>query len=173
MKRWSQWEVTYLFDHAGDGLEAVAAALGRTEASVRNTASRYGVSLMQSHVCPKCGCVTHSPLNPRRGWCRVCSLELNRDRAKRRDERARAELADEERRYADVWRERQGYYSSTHRVTRNYARCVKGERRTGTRRIARAKRSRKTEKPRVWGIFGAQLKSKPSQNKSRSEVYSL
>lgn len=118
MKRWSQWEVTYLFDHAGDGLEAVAAALGRTEASVRNTASRYGVSLMQSHVCPKCGCVTHSPLNPRRGWCRVCSLELNRDRAKRRDERVRAELADEERRYADVWRERQGYYSSTHRVNK-------------------------------------------------------
>lgn len=113
--RWKQWEIDYLFEHSGDGLQAIADRLGRSSASVRNQASRYGVSLRQSYICTRCGCVTHYPLHPYRGWCRVCSLEVSRDNAKEANDRIRAEVAQEEARLLVVTRERQAYYASTHR----------------------------------------------------------
>lgn len=113
--RWKQWEIDYLFFHAGEGLEAIAQRLGRTQASVRNQASSYGVSLRRTHLCERCGQITHSPLNPRNGWCRACNLEASRDRAAEANAKIKAEVAAEERRLESIARERQAYYASTHR----------------------------------------------------------
>lgn len=115
MSRWKQYEIDYLYHHAGDGLQSIANRLGRSCASVRNQASRYGISLRQSHICSRCGRITHYPIHPTKGWCRVCSLEVSRERAKKANERIRAEVEREERRLQTVTRERQAYYASTHR----------------------------------------------------------
>lgn len=113
--RWKQCEIDYLYNHAGEGLQAVAEGLGRTDASVRNQASRYGVSLRHSHICERCGHITHSPINPRNGWCKSCSLEASRQRAREANAKIRSEVEEESRRIANIERERQAYYASTHR----------------------------------------------------------
>lgn len=113
--RWKQWEIDYLYRHAGEGVDAVAKSLGRTPASVRNQASSYGISLRHSHICERCGHVTHSPLNPVNGWCRACSLEASRDKAAKANAQIRAEVEAEEKRLQTITRERQAYYASTHR----------------------------------------------------------
>lgn len=120
--RWKQWEVTYLFDHCQDGLQAISEKLGRSEASVRNQASRYGVSLRVRHICPKCGEVTHYPISPLKGWCKACCIEASRDRALKANQQIRQEVVEEERRLKALERERQAYYASTHRYKKKLRR---------------------------------------------------
>lgn len=75
MRGWTSGEVAYLEGHASDGAEAIADALDRTVASVQVQASRLGVSLRMSWVCPKCGLRTYRPLSDKTGWCRCCTKE--------------------------------------------------------------------------------------------------
>lgn len=113
--RWTRREEAYLSDHAGDGSRAVAEALGRSTASVKVHASRLGISLRLSTICPRCGHVTHSPLVKWSGWCRKCSVDESADRAALKNRRVRAEIEEERRRILDAERRRQAIYSDTDR----------------------------------------------------------
>lgn len=113
--RWHQWEMTYLFEHATDGVVAIAERLGRSEASVRNQASRYGVSLRRSYTCTRCGRVTFTPLHPTKGWCRLCCLEYSRDKAAKARATIEAQYQREERKAQELERQRQAHYAATHR----------------------------------------------------------
>ena len=75
MRKWTTKEVAYLEEHAGEGAEAVAEALGRTVRSVEVQASKYGISLRRSWHCPRCGMRTSKPLSGRTGWCAACTKE--------------------------------------------------------------------------------------------------
>lgn len=113
--RWTRREEAYLCGHAGEGSKAIAAALGRSVGSVKVHASRLGVSLRLSTICPRCGHVTHSPLVKWSGWCRKCSVDESADRAAERNRRVRAEVDEERRRIQDAERRRQAIYSDTDR----------------------------------------------------------
>ena len=73
--RWTSREIKYLEEHAGEGADSVATALGRSVESVKCQASRFGVSLRKSWMCPKCGMRTSKPLSGRTGWCAACTKE--------------------------------------------------------------------------------------------------
>lgn len=75
MAYWTSGDIAYLEEHAGDGAESVARALGRTVGSVKMQAQRFGISLRRRWDCPKCGQVTFRPLDRRTGWCRCCTME--------------------------------------------------------------------------------------------------
>ena len=59
--KWTTREIKYLEEHANDGAEEIAEALGRTIISVQVQACRYGISLAPRCRCPKCGAVTRKP----------------------------------------------------------------------------------------------------------------
>lgn len=120
--RWQQWEIDFLFNHANEGLAEVAERLGRSTASVRNQASRYGVSLRRAYTCTRCGRTTYAPLHPTKGWCRICCVEYSRDKAARARATIQAELAREEKRLKVIERERQAHYAATHRAKKKLQR---------------------------------------------------
>ena len=109
---WTTAEIRYLEDHAHEGAEAVAEALGRSVGSVRVQASRYGVSLSRRWRCPRCGAVTRRPPSPVTGWCENCTKEERRRRIEDevRELEAEAERAEREN------RERQRLYARRHRA---------------------------------------------------------
>lgn len=110
--KWTTREIKYLEEHAGDGAEAIAKALGRSVRSVDNQARRYGVSLRKSWVCPKCGMRVSKPLSSRTGWCAACTKE---NRMERIAEEVR-ELEEEAKRNERIDRERQRLYSRKSRA---------------------------------------------------------
>lgn len=115
MPRWKDAEETYLAEHAGDGAEAIAAALGRSVWSVRCKASEMGVSLTVRYHCPRCGKYTYKPLAKWSGWCRRCSIEESADKAAVKNRRIRKEVAEEEARIRESEKRRQSIYSDTDR----------------------------------------------------------
>ena len=77
--RWTTREIGYLEEHAGDGAAAIAAALGRSKASVKKQAGRYGISLRRRWHCPRCGHSTGKPLSGKTGWCAACTMRQRRE----------------------------------------------------------------------------------------------
>lgn len=113
--RWKTFEYEYLAGHAEDGAEAIARRIGRSRSAVSNMASRLGISLRKYWKCPNCGCEVPTPLSPRTGWCRACSLRDSRDRAAIHNREARLRLQAEERKVKQLERERQNLYSDTNK----------------------------------------------------------
>lgn len=110
--RWTTKQIKYLEEHADEGAEAIAEALGCSPHAVEHKASRYGLSLRKAWRCPKCGMQVRSPLSPKTGWCALCTLE-------HRNEEIAAEvreLEEEVRREERVKRERQRLYSAKSRA---------------------------------------------------------
>lgn len=110
--KWTTREIKYLEDHAEDGAEAIAEALGRSVQSVKAQAKRFGLSLQRAWQCPKCGMHVHTPLSPKTGWCQSCTLEHRNEHIA---EQVR-ELQEEVRREERLKRERQRLYSAKHRA---------------------------------------------------------
>lgn len=110
--RWTSGDVRYMEEHAEDGVESIARALGRSPSSVRTQASRLGISVRRFWKCPRCGMRSSKPLSRVTGWCRTCTLEARREviAAQIRD------MEDEARREEDAERERQRLYSKKNRV---------------------------------------------------------
>lgn len=115
MPRWSRAEEDYLAEHAGDGAQKVADALGRSVWSVRCKANEMGVSLVVRYHCPRCGRYTYRPLTKWTGWCRSCSVEESADSASMKNRQIRKEIAEEEMRIREAERRRQAIYSDTER----------------------------------------------------------
>lgn len=122
MPRWRDHEEAYLRDHAGDGAQAIADALGRTVPSVQVHASRMGVSLYRRWHCPKCGHYTYTPLSKWSGWCRKCSIDESADTAALKNKQIRIEVAEERRRIKEAEQRRQAIYSDTDRQKRELRR---------------------------------------------------
>lgn len=122
MARWSEADESYLADHAGDGAEAIAKALGRTVSSVQTHASRMGVSLVVRYHCPRCGRYTYRPLTKWSGWCRRCSIEESADTAALKNKQIRKEIKAEEAAIRESERRRQAIYSDTDREKRKLRR---------------------------------------------------
>lgn len=127
MPRWKRHEEDYLREHAGDGAQAIAEALGRTIPSVKTHASRMGVSLYRRWHCPNCGHYTYRPLSKWSGWCRKCSIEASADTAAEKNRRIRREVAEEKEAIRREERRRQMLYSDTDRQKRKL-RKLRGER---------------------------------------------
>lgn len=115
MPRWKAHEETYLQEHAGDGAQAIAEALGRSVGSVQVHASRMGVSLFKRWHCPNCGKYTYKPLTKWSGWCRKCSIEASADTAAMKNRRIRQEIDEEMAAIRKEERRRQMLYSDTDR----------------------------------------------------------
>ena len=113
--RWTTREIRYLEEHAQDGAESIALALGRSTESVRWQASQYGISLRRKWHCPKCGHWVHKPLNGRTGWCAACSKAQRRERL----EQEVAELREEVRREQEEDKKRQALYSQKNRLKKS------------------------------------------------------
>lgn len=113
--RWTTREIRYLEEHAQDGAEAIAKALGRSTDSVTWQASQYRISLKKKWYCPKCGLWVHKPLSTRTGWCAACT------KAKRREalEQEVAELREEVMREREEDRKRQALYSQKSRLKKS------------------------------------------------------
>ena len=77
MRQWSTRELRYLEEHAGEGVAAIAKALGRSVDSVEWQARKCGISLRKRRQCPHCGQWTFRPLNRINGWCIECTKELH------------------------------------------------------------------------------------------------
>lgn len=118
MPRWKAAEEAYLVEHAGDGAQAIADALGRSVSSVQTHASRLGVSLVVRYHCPRCGRYTYKPLSKRSGWCRRCSIEESADKAALKNRQIRKEIAEEKAKIRKSERRRQAIYSDTDREKR-------------------------------------------------------
>ena len=100
LRPWSSREVAWLASNGDLGTAAAAQELGRTAASVRNAAYRFGISLKRKPpLCPHC-CLR--PVRTASGLCRVCSLRANAERyrletaALARADRARERHAERE-----------------------------------------------------------------------------
>lgn len=110
--KWTTREIAYLEEHASDGATSIAAALGRSVKSVEVQASRYGLSLRKSWLCPKCGLRVFSPLSTTTGWCSTCTKAAQNMRMA---EQVR-DLQEEARREKQVNKERQKLYSAKYRA---------------------------------------------------------
>lgn len=110
--KWTSREIKYMEEHAADGADAIANALGRTRRSVEIQASKYCISLRRSWVCPKCGMRVSKPLSSRTGWCAACTKEKRRELLA---EQVR-DLEEEVRRNEREDRERQRLYSRKSRA---------------------------------------------------------
>lgn len=110
--RWSASEVRYMEEHAEEGADAIARALGRSPSSVRTQASRLGISVRRFWKCPRCGMRSSKPPAGKTGWCRACTMEARR---KVIAEQIR-DMEAEARREEDARRERQRLYSKKSRV---------------------------------------------------------
>lgn len=109
---WTTYKLRYLEEHANEGAEAIAEALGCSRTAVEVQASRYGISLRKRWRCPRCGMVTFRPLSTVTGWCANCTKEARRERIA---EEVR-ELEEEVRRQERENRERQRLYARKHRA---------------------------------------------------------
>jgi len=118
LPRWKAKEEEYLVAHAADGADSVAAALGRSVASVKVHASRMGVSLAVRHHCPRCGRWSYTPLSVRTGWCRKCSVEASADSAAERNREMWEEVAREREAVEREEKRRQALYADTARKKR-------------------------------------------------------
>lgn len=132
MPRWMEHEEAYLRQHAGDGAQAIADALGRTVPSVKTHASRMGVSLYKRWHCPKCGHYTFTPLSKWSGWCRKCSIDESADTAALKNKQIRREVAEERRRIREAEQRRQAIYSDTDRQKRELRRLRETRNRNAT-----------------------------------------
>lgn len=114
--RWTTREIGYLEEHAGDGAAAIAAALGRSKASVKKQAGRYGISLRRRWHCPRCGHSTGKPLSGKTGWCAACTMRQRREgmaeEVRRMEEEARREESEK--------RARQRLYSRKSRAKKKF-----------------------------------------------------
>ena len=110
--KWTTRKIKYLEEHAEEGAEAIAEALGCSPHAVEVQASRYGLSLRKAWRCPKCGMAVRKPLSPKTGWCASCTKELRNESIA---EEVR-ELQEEVRREERINRERQRLYSAKHRA---------------------------------------------------------
>lgn len=110
--RWTSGDVRYMEEHAEEGVDSIARALGRSPSSVRTQASRLGISVRRFWKCPRCGMRSSKPLSRVTGWCRTCTLEARMEviAAQIRD------MEDEAMREEDAERERQRLYSKKNRV---------------------------------------------------------
>lgn len=117
MKRWTTREIRYLEDHAFEGAEQIAEALGRSVASVQWQASQYGISLRMRWCCPRCGSWVHKPLSSRTGWCVACTRKDGIARTERDIEQMRRETAEER----SLRRMQQAAYARKSRLVRKEA----------------------------------------------------
>ena len=134
MPRWRELEESYLREHAGDGAQAIADALGRTVSSVKTHASRMGISLYKRWYCPNCGRYTYRPLSKWSGWCRRCSVEASADTAAMKNRRIRKEVEEEREAIRKAERRRQMIYSDTDRQKRELRRLREARNRNATLR---------------------------------------
>ena len=118
MTPWNTAEIRYLEEHAADGVEAVAEALGRSAESVKQQAKRYGISLRKKWLCPKCGHWSYKPLSSRTGWCAVCTKAERRHRL----EQEVRDMEEEVRREQEENRKRQALYSKKSRIKKSMTR---------------------------------------------------
>ena len=132
MPRWKAHEESYLQEHAGDGAQAIADALGRSIQSVKSHASRMGVSLCVRWHCPKCGKYTYKPLTKWSGWCRRCSIEESADTAAMKNRKIRREVAEEKEAIKAEERRRQMIYSDTDRQKKELRRLREERNRNAT-----------------------------------------
>ena len=112
MSYWTSAEIAYMCEHAAEGADAIAEALGRSYSSVAHQAHRYGVSLKRRWTCPRCGRDTGRPLSTVTGWCYSCTMADRRRSLE--DEARRAE--EEAQRVRDEKRARQRLYSRKYRA---------------------------------------------------------
>lgn len=110
--RWTTADIRYLEEHAAEGADAIAEALGCTREAVRQQAKNYGVSLRMRWVCPNCGATVYKPLSARTGWCEVCTRRLRIDQL---EDQVR-QMQDQQRLMAETERKRQAIYSKKHRI---------------------------------------------------------
>ena len=89
--------------------------MGRSVKAVENMASRYGISLRVRYFCPKCSRYVYTPLSPRYGWCRTCSIEESHDNAVMKYREVMREIEREQARILEAKRARQAVYSDTDR----------------------------------------------------------
>ena len=132
MPRWMDHEEAYLQNHAGDGAQAIADALGRTVPSVKTHASRMGISLYKRWHCPNCGHYTYTPLSKWSGWCRKCSIDESADTAALKNKQIRKEVAEERRRIREAEQRRQAIYSDTDRQKKELRRLREERNRNAT-----------------------------------------
>lgn len=107
-----------MHDHASDGADAIAEALGRTKSSVQSQAKRYGLSLRRFYVCPKCQKATTKWLSPVTGWCPTCCIEVSTEKAAEKNRQIQDEIRREETRIESAKRKRQAIYSDNTRKKR-------------------------------------------------------
>lgn len=112
LMRWSSREIAYLEDHAHEGAETIALALGRSVTSVQWQASRYGISLKRRWQCPLCGTWSAKPPSKRTGWCPTCTKARQRENL----EREAMELERQVMREREENRKRQAIYSKKNRL---------------------------------------------------------
>ena len=132
MPRWKDHEEDYLREHAGDGAQAIANALGRTVPSVKTHASRMGVSLYKRWHCPRCGRYTYKPLTKWSGWCRKCSIEESADTAALKNRQIRREVAEEKEAIRREEMRRQALYSDSDRQKRELRKLRESRNRNAT-----------------------------------------
>ena len=116
---WTIAEIQYMEANASQGAAEISAALGRSIASVKMQASRYGVSLRPRSICSNCGHATHKPLSSKTGWCVACTLEWQSQRALEKTLQALTEQEEEQERIAQAERKRNASYVKLHRARRN------------------------------------------------------
>ncbi len=125
-RRWTEEDIAYLDGHASDGAEAVALHLGRSVQAIKVMASRRGVSLARSWLCPNCGCRTFFPLVGKTGWCKACTVELGAKKASRVNYELRRQVAAERERIADAERRRQALYKDNEKQRKKICRFREG-----------------------------------------------
>lgn len=113
---WTVLEIRYLEGHASEGVEAIAAALGRSTESVKQQAKQRGISLRKRWYCPRCNRWSFRPLSARTGWCVLCTKSVRRHLL---EEEVR-EMEDETRRERAEDRRRQAAYSKKNRLKKNH-----------------------------------------------------
>lgn len=113
--RWTTRELRYLEEHAQEGAEAIAKALGCSPNAIRIQAHTYGISLRTRWQCPRCGHWVYKPLNPKTGWCATCTKEKRRGAI---EEEVR-QMEEEAMRERDENRKRQALYSRKSRLKKS------------------------------------------------------
>lgn len=112
MRPWTVSELRYLDENAQDGAAEIAKALGRSVSSVKVQASRRGLSLAVSWICPRCGMRARAAPNAATGWCPACTKAARRERIQREV----AELEEQVAREEDENRKRQALYAKRYRL---------------------------------------------------------
>ncbi len=105
MREWGVEEIRALRERAiaGDGTEAIARDLRRTQADVRDMAALLGVSLsaLAKHEwCDMC-CQPRAWIDPDTGWCESCTARIRIEAQRIKDDEEEQRLREEADR-ADV-----------------------------------------------------------------------